>query len=366
MDLLIFNGNILTPDGVIENGWLFLKGGKIDKVGKGTPKRLATAEAIDARGCFVSPGFIDLQIYGEAARIAQEEAKYGTTGFLATLGCGSSREILREIDGVLESIRSQRGGARILGIHLEGPYLNKKEAGAQSKKFIRKPDVAELRAIIKRAKRHLKIVTIALELKRALNLIRILKEKRVTPSIGHTSATYEEAEEAIEAGIECATHTFNAMGWFHHRAPGAIGAVLTDERVAAMVISDGAHISPCAFKLLLRSKGRKKVILVTDSIRNRSALDAKWDGKVYRLKDGTIAGSGLTMIDAVRNSVIYGELSLSEAVALASENPARALGLRNKGTLKEGNDADLVILDRDYKVWLTMVKGEIVYRRCAE
>lgn len=366
MNSLILKGDILTSRRVIKDGWLFVKDGKISRIGIGSPKKIAQAQIIDAKGCFVSPGFIDLQIYGNPKRIAEEEAKFGTTRFLATIPCDSLSGIFKRIDIILNHIKTKVGGAEILGIHLEGPYLNKSEAGAQPKRFIRKPSSVELRAIIKRAKGRLKIMTIAPEIKGAVGLIKILRRNKIVSSLGHTISTYDEARKGVDAGIRCATHIFNAMGEFHQRELGAIGAALVDERIFATVILDGAHISPHLFKLLLRCKGKDKVILITDSIRNNATFDARWDGSIFRLKNGTIAGSGLTMIGAVKNAVRYGGISILDAVALASSNPARVLGLKDKGEIKKGADADLVLFDKDFDVKLTMRKGEVIYKRCAE
>ncbi|MFH0772203.1 MAG: N-acetylglucosamine-6-phosphate deacetylase [Candidatus Omnitrophota bacterium] len=366
MDFIIFNARILTSEGTINSGSIFIKDGKIARIGKELRKKIPGSRTIDAAGHFASPGFIDLQIYGDPKRVSAAEVRYGTTGFLTAIPCADRETTPQMIAGAVNTIEKPPDGARVLGINLEGPYLNKEKSGAQPKRFIREPDLNEVKRFFKISGRHLKMMTLAPELKGASRLIKSLRRNGVIASIGHTVATYDETERAIEAGANCATHVFNAMSCFGSREPGAIGAVLTDDRISATVILDKAHIGIPAFKVLARCKSAGKIALITDSLRYDASFKAGWDGKVYRLKDGTIAGSGLTMIKAVENTVKFGGLSGYEAISLASKNPAGLLGLSNKGQIKEGCDADIVLFDKDYKVSLTMVEGKVVYeRRCA-
>ncbi|MDD5270770.1 MAG: N-acetylglucosamine-6-phosphate deacetylase [Candidatus Omnitrophica bacterium] len=366
MNFLIFNANILVAGGeVIKEGSILVKDGRIAKIGRKPASGLPCQRLIDANGCFAAPGFIDLQVYGDPERIACHEAMFGTTGFLATIPCSSRKATAKKVDSAVNDAGRQAGGARMLGINLEGPYLNRAKPGAQDKRSARKPDSPELRDLVRRSKGCLKFMTTAPELKGAAEAIKTLKSKGVIPSIGHTKATFEEVENAADLGANCATHVFNAMDEFRHREPGAIDAILEDHRISATAILDGEHISPQAFRILLKCKGKEKVILITDSLRNDSSFDAKWDGGVYRLKDGTIAGSGLTMINAVMNAVRFGDLSVAEAVGLASGNPAKLLGLGRKGAIRPGNDADIVLFDNRFDVWLTMAEGRIIYKKCA-
>ncbi len=366
MNFLIFNANVLTADGkVVKEGSILVKDGRIAKIGRKPASGLPCSRLIDANGCFAAPGFIDLQVYGDPEKVACHEAMFGTTGFLSAIPCSSRKATAKKVDSAVGYISGQDGGAKILGINIEGPYLNKARSGAQDKRSARKPDNRELRDLVRRSKGHLKLMTVAPELKGAAEAIKILKSKGVVPSIGHTKAAFDEVENAADLGANCATHVFNAMDEFRHREPGAIGAILEDHRISATVILDGEHISPQAFRILLKCKGKEKVILITDSLRNDASFDAKWDGGVYRLKDGTIAGSGLTMINAVMNAVRFGDLSVAEAVGLASGNPAKLLGLGRKGAIRPGNDADIVLFDNKYDVWLTMAEGRIVYKKCA-
>lgn len=365
MNFLIFNANVITPTGVIKEGAIFVKDGRIAWVGGKPPSKFMGGKVIDADGCFASPGFIDLQVYGEPRRVADHEAMFGTTGFLATVPCMSAKAMFKSVDSIIRDIKTQDSGARILGINLEGPFLNRVKSGAQDRRSIRKPDTRELAALIKRAKGNLKFMTVAPEADGALDCVKVLKANGIVASVGHTRATFEEIENAADLGASSATHVFNAMEEFHHREPRAIGAVLEDARITATVILDGEHVSPLAFQILLKCKGKERVILITDSLRSDTSFDAKWDGGVYRTKGGTISGSGLTMVNAVKNAVRFSQLSLAEAVGLASANPAKLLGLRRKGELVKGNDADIVLFDKRFDVWLTMAEGRIAYKRCA-
>lgn len=366
MNFLIFNANVLTADGkTIKEGSILVEDGRIAKIGRKPASGFPCSRIIDANGCFAVPGFIDLQVYGDPEKVACHEAMFGTTGFLITIPCSGRKATAKKVESAVDDIGRQDGGAKMLGINLEGPYLNKAMSGAQDKRSARKPGNLEIRDLARRSKGHLKLMTVAPELKGAAEAIKVLKSKGVVPSIGHTKAAFEEVENAADLGANCATHVFNAMDEFRHREPGAIGAILEDQRISATVILDGEHISPLAFRILLKCKGREKVVLITDSLRNDASFDAKWDGGVYRLKDGTIAGSGLTMINAVKNAVRFGDLSVAEAVGLASGNPAKLLGLGRKGVIRPGNDADIVLFDNKFDVWLTMVEGRIVYKKCA-
>jgi N-acetylglucosamine-6-phosphate deacetylase len=237
-------------------------------------------------------------------------------------------------------------------------------AGAQDRDFIRSIDLKEIKPLIRESKGLIKIVSLAPELDNSAVLIRLLVKNNIIPSLAHTNATFGQAVKAINQGAIFSAHTFNRMGILHHRAPGALGAVLTDERVFCEVILDGLHINPVLFKILLRCKGIDKVILSTDSIRFEDSIKAAQAGSLYRLKGGRIAGSSLTMNVALRNAIRYGSLSLKDANSLVTINPARILGVDNrKGSLEIGKDADIVVADKDFKVVMTICEGRVVYRK---
>jgi len=349
----ITNARVLTPDGIIENGAIRIEDGIIAEISR---KAAGMGEDINAKGGFVAPGFIDLHIHGKPEKISAREVKFGTTSFLL----GSAERIPAAIEELGEMDKPR--GARALGLYLEGPYLNPKMRGALPSGSLRSPNLAEAGELVEKFKGHAKVIVIAPELKGAIAVIKIFRKHGVRVSLGHTDATYEEAKRGIDAGAALATHTFNRMRALDHREPGAAGSVLDDNRVYAEVLLDGVHIHPAAFRILLRCKGRDRVILVTDSVASGPLPGSVRRGGVFQLGDGTFAGSALTMNRALENAVDYGA-TLADAVNMAALNPARFLGIdKKKGSIERGKDADIVVFDEKFNVKLTMVKGLIVYR----
>ena len=330
----------------------------------------------------ICPGFIDLQINGAfgidvgpneaglrelAARLSQT----GTTAFLPTaISWPDERyEVFLEM---LKEASSARG-ARILGAHIEGPFLSPERKGAHDPDNLRPIDLGLLKNILNAGP--VGVMTLAPELEGANKAAGMLQESGVIASIGHTNATYEEVRHAINAGFSKATHLYNAMSPFEHRAPGAIGAVLTDGRIRAGIIADGVHVHEGALRLAYREKGVEGLALVTDAMEAAGMDDGEYElsGRTVRLEDGfvrlpdgTLAGSSLTMDGAVRNAVKFLEIPLQEAVRMASETPAEILRIREKGRIAPGADADLTVLTTEGVVEETIVAGETVYRRSEE
>ncbi len=356
----ITNARLILPDKVIPQGTIVVKGKKIVAVLR-RRAALPGAVNINARGNYLAPGFIDLHIHGDIEKISRGQIKGGTTGFLATLHPAKPKVLLKNIAQVIRQ-RPQVSGAKVLGIRLEGPFLNRSFCGALPPEALRPPDIDEAKRIISQAKGALKIVVLAPELKGALRLIRLLGRRRILASLGHTGASYIEAKRAIDAGARHATHIFNRMRAFDHRDPGATGAALTDGRVSCEVIPDGIHVHPAALKLLLACKGPQKSMLITDSTAAESYPRKRRCGDVFRLKDGTLYGTALTLNKALKNIVNFLGLSLPQAVRLITLNPAKLLKInQHKGSLAVGKDADIVIFDNAFKVKLTMGEGRIVY-----
>jgi N-acetylglucosamine-6-phosphate deacetylase len=261
-------------------------------------------------------------------------------------------------------------GARPFGLHLEGPFLSQRRAGAHRATAIEEASEDVYDAFI--AEGALSLVTLAPEAAGGLERIRRLRSHGVVVSLGHTDATYEEFLKGIDAGAQMATHLFNAMSGFSHRAPGSAGAALVDDRVTVGLIVDGVHCHPASVRLAVKTKGAERVALVTDSIAGAGmgpgvyqldGQDILVDETLAKLPDGKLAGSVLSLDQAVRNVIAWAGSSVSEACRMASEVPARILGLESKGTLAPGKDADLVLLDEQLHVSATFRDGDVVYRR---
>jgi len=339
---------------------------------------------IDADGKYVSPGFIDIHIHGSGGKdsmdgelsdlriISETIAKGGVTGFLPTTMTMEKAKIYKALDAVKLAMQEKFEGAKILGAHMEGPFISPKYKGAQDKDYILKPDFKFIKNYID----IIKIITMAPEEDFQFNFIKSVKNNSdIVLSIGHTNANYETALEAVRAGISNASHIFNAMRPFHHRDPGVVGAVLKSN-ISFELIADTLHIHPAVFQILLNAKGKDKLLLITDSMRAGFMGAGNWelggqevvvDNNSARLTDGTLAGSILTLNKAVFNILTYTDLEIYEAVALASLNPARLINMdKSKGSIKIGKDADLVIFDEELKVDLSISGGKIIYEHKQE
>ncbi|MBN2453235.1 MAG: N-acetylglucosamine-6-phosphate deacetylase [Candidatus Omnitrophica bacterium] len=357
----IKNGRVILPGGIPGAASVFIDNGKITGVGRGpSPSGTVT---IDARGLYVSPGFIDTHIHGDPAEVIAHEIKYGTTAIIPAISCSSPAALRKKVNAIREFKKDDPLGAMVLGLRLEGPYINKSRAGAQDRRYILPPSESGLRAIIKQCAPLLKIVTLAPELEGSREIIGILCKHRIIASAGHSDANYREAAEGIDAGITHATHLFNGMRRISPSDAGVAGACLTDKRVTIEIILDMIHVSPARLCLALAMKNRDSVILITDSVR-AEARGRKPAGGVYRLADGAIAGSNLTMIGAVKNAVRHCGVPLADAVKFAAANPARLAGVYGtKGSIEKGKDADLILFDKDFDVKMTMVRGKIMYQK---
>jgi len=352
---------VILKDRIVDGATIMISGGKIAAINRKTaPKK--GAFVIDAKGSFVSPGFIDCHIHGEPEKIFFNEARHGTTAFVIAESCAPLSYIYKRAESIKEFIRTHPFGPNVLGLRLEGPYISKARAGAQDVSYIRTPDLKELAGIIDRCSPILKLMTIAPELRGANPLIKLLRKHKIIASIGHSDATYESAIEGIDAGITHSTHTFNAMSPIDRREPGVAGAVLSDDRVTAEIILDLIHVHRALFGLALKSKKREKVIVVTDSLVSEPSKDAIAMGGAYRFSDGRLAGSSLTMIGALKNAVKSANLSLQEALNTITMNPAKLLGVESeKGSIAAGKDADIVVFSKEFDVKMTMVRGRIAF-----
>jgi N-acetylglucosamine-6-phosphate deacetylase len=332
---------------------------------------------------YLVPGFIDLHIHGahghdvmdgseEALhKISHALAEEGVTGFLATT-MTADNDYIENILKIIASIKPDSTSAKILGAHLEGPFIAKEKMGAQMGEKIQLPDVSLMKHWQKVAQGTIKIVTLAPELPGAIPLIKALRDMGIVASVGHTNATYDETCAAIAAGCTHATHLFNAMRGLHQREPGAVGALLLSEEVIAELIADGVHLHPAILQLILRLKGKDRLVLITDAMRAKCMGNGQYElggqpvfvqDNLAKLSDGTLAGSVLRLPEAIKNMVKFSECSLADAIYMAATNPARVLGLEgSKGSIAVGKDADLVVMDAELGVQFTMREGREVFR----
>lgn len=398
--VLISGGTLVLEDGTLEGGALVLIDGRIAYAGPedclppeivppgGAPVSLRDCVRYGAEGRWLFPGFVDVHVHGgggadtmdaslDALRtIARVHGAHGTTSLLATTTT-EAHERLMAAARVVRQAMTLSGepdwpGARIAGLHLEGPYVNPRRAGAQNPAFMRPPDLAELGELVAALEEGFRLITLAPELPGAGEAIAFLRRCGVTVSMGHTDASLEEAAHALELGVTHVTHTYNAMRPLHHRDPGVVGAaLLSGPGVRCEVIADGIHVHPGAIKALWRLKGTAGLCLVTDAIaaagmpEGRYALgrlDVIVQGRECRLQDGTLAGSVLTMDRAVGFMVREVGVPVHEAAAMAALNPARSVGLdARKGSLRVGKDADVAVLDADFRTVATFVGGRAVF-----
>jgi len=299
--------------------------------------------------------------------------KNGTTGYLATTVAARHEELMRAVEGAIAAEEDDPFAAEILGLHIEGPYINPKFKGAQPEWGIRDPNFDECNQLLDAAAGRIKIMTIAPELPGGLEMIRMLASAGVAPSVGHSEADYDTALAAIEAGATRATHLFNAMSGVHHRKPGLAAAVLNEPGICAEMICDGVHVNPRMVSLAWKAKGREGMALVTDATAAQGVGDGVFTlgdfqiqvrGPLCTLMDGvTIAGSVLTMSGAFRNALSFTGMSLIDAAHLASLAPAVACGVADrKGSIEVGKDADLAILNADFSVSHTIRAGVMAYQ----
>ncbi len=380
---VIYADCALTPLETIHNTVIMVEGSKIAAVGRRGELPLPPgAEEYSARGMTVVPGFVDVHIHGAGGHDAMEATEpaldavaasvvgHGTTSLLATTVTASEEDICRSAEGIARYIRAQQVGAapraEILGIHFEGPFINRVRRGAQPAEWITPPSRKLLRRFLEAAGGTGRILTLAPELPGALDLIAFARRAGLVVAIGHTDATYAETCAAIRTGASHAVHVFNAMRPFSHRETGVLGAVLTTPEVTAELIADGVHVDAPAMRLLLAAKGVEGLLLVSDGTAATGMPEGKYQlgayqvtvsGGVCRNAEGKLAGSTLTLDRALRNVVALGA-PLADAVRMLTLNPARLLGLeRTKGVLAPGADADLVLLDADLNVAGVMTRG---------
>ncbi|MEK4379703.1 N-acetylglucosamine-6-phosphate deacetylase [Bacillus sp. FSL R5-0434] len=386
-DSLLLSGiSIVTENEVIKNGYVGVKDGKISAVSTERPKEQYAKEIQGPKDAVLLPGLIDIHIHGGygadtmdasfsaldamSSRLPEE----GTTSFLATTITQEHGQISQALVNARDwksAEESSSLGAELIGIHLEGPFVSPKRAGAQPKEWIRPSDLALFKKWQQEAGGLIKIVTLAPEEDQQFELIRYLKDESIIASMGHTDADSALLLEAFEAGASHMTHLYNAMSPFHHREPGVIGTALAHEGYVTELIADGIHSHPLAAKLAFLAKGSSKLILITDSMRAKGLKDGVYEfggqsvtvkGKTALLSDGTLAGSILKMNESARHMRAFTNCSWTDIANITSANAAKQLGIFDrKGSITEGKDADLVIVSSECEVLLTVCRGNIAF-----
>ncbi|KAB2926446.1 MAG: N-acetylglucosamine-6-phosphate deacetylase [Bacteroidetes bacterium] len=379
------NVRIITPFRIVEPGVIVIAGRQIAHMGKVSDIAVPPGIPVyDLPGITVTPGFIDLLVHGGYGHgFADDTADaitaisdfffaHGTTGLLASLFSKKMDLLKKDMTRIADYIEGHTG-SNVWGIHMEGPFINPQIKGAHKIEYLWEPNVEMWNELYASSRGHIKLMTISPELPGNIDVIRTAASQGVVPSIGHTLALYDDIEKAIDNGAAHVTHMFNAMRPFHHREAGIMVAALLRNELKVELIADGIHVNPIVMKLLHNIKGSGGIILVTDAIRASGMPDGEYhfmDQKIIVrekrafLENGTLAGSTLTMEEAVKTMVKEVGVPLTDAVRMASLNGAKVLGIEHrKGILAVGKDADLVLLDDGFNVQATVYEGEVKYQR---
>lgn len=371
--MILKNAKIVTEKKVIENGYLVIQNKKITKVCAGTYQG-EDQDVYDMHGNILMPGFIDLHIHGSGGydfmdaneeqlqTIANSLYQEGTTSFLATTLTADIKSLLRVCRTVA---KAKKHIPSLLGIHLEGPYIALKYKGAQNEKFIADPSIEQLEKMIKASKKNIRYITLAPEKENALPFIQYATEHGIVCSAGHTDAIFAQVQQAIPYGLASTTHTHNAMSGHHHRNPGVVTASFYFDELHTEMILDGIHVNKDVVKTFYKIVGQDRFMIVTDSLSGKhtnedhfmlGGLDViKKDGAAY-LTTGPLAGSLLTMDQAVKNLAQFADIDLIGLAKASSTNQAKLLKLKDRGMIARNKKADLVCLDKDNLTLLSVYK----------
>jgi N-acetylglucosamine-6-phosphate deacetylase len=393
--ICLHNGTVLSGYATMENCAVFVEDGTIKDVfsNKRFERKHFSPDVrlVDVGGAYIAPGFIDTHIHGYGG-VGADDAVYpeikpenevvdcmiemsrllvkqGVTAFNPTV-YPTLPEIMPDAITKIVSAMGREDGAKIMGLHLEGPFLSPSKLGVQRPETVSPVDLAYMEKLTRASRGHIVNMTVAPEIKNMRELALYCTGNGIVLQAGHTAASYENMAEGMQAGIFHTTHMFNAMSKLDQRNPGAVGAILTYSKMSCEIIADGVHVHPNMFKLLAKIKPMDKIVLVTDSLKCTdqetgpffaNGEEMVFSGGLFRRKeDDVIAGSGITMIRGVQNLVRFG-FSPEDAVRAASSNPAAVMRYTKKGMIAPGMDADICVFDRDFTVRAVMAGGEIKY-----
>ncbi|MDR0442227.1 MAG: N-acetylglucosamine-6-phosphate deacetylase [Treponema sp.] len=396
-NVCIFNGTVLSGFAVMERCAVLVEDGRIADVF--SQKRFeqrhfeSNVRLIDAGGAYIAPGFIDTHVHGiggygtedagfmppagteSVLAMSRLLAGHGVTAFNPTLYPSEPEHMLQAVREIVFAMGREEG-ARIMGLHLEGPFISTERLGVQRKETVRPVDLQFMEKLWDAASGRIVNMTVAPELKHMRELSLFCIKKGIILQAGHTNADYENMVEGMQTGILHSTHLFNAMRRLDHRNPNAVGAILIHPEMSCEIIADGFHVHPDVLKLLLRDKPIDKIVLVTDGLKPTeqkegpffaNGEEVHFEGGVFRRKsDDVIAGSGLTMIRGIQN-LVSGGFSPEDAVKTASFNPAQVMRYNNQGAIIPGRFADITVFDHNFEIRLVMIGGKIVkedFQKC--
>lgn len=384
MNNYFINGNIVTPFEILRNSAIEIEKGIIKKIHRNRYTVPPNSNVIDAAGMYICPGLIDIHFHGAIGKdtmdiiednsvigiLAHFCIEHGVTSFYPTTW-SQSKERLYDLLKIIKSYKDNTEGAQILGVHLEGPYLNQKYRGAQSSVFIREPDKSEYTKWFNTGV--VKIITCAPEIHGSTEFISAALANGIRISVGHTNSSYENAIHAIDLGVTQATHLFNGMPGIHHRKPGVVSALLNDDRIFTQIICDGVHLHPAIISLVFKLKSPSRTILITDSTMGTGMPDGKYqcndqiiiiENSIAKTLEGGLSGSTLTLDQSIRNLLRFTNLRLTDILQTVTSTPAQEMGLfGRKGIIQEGADADLVLFSEGFVVQKTFIKGKCLFSK---
>lgn len=382
MHMLIKNVKVITPYEILIGFGVKIKDGRIIDINLEHLLDEQDEEIIDGQGYYLSPGFIDIHNHGNSGydvmdsteeaidRMGEFHISKGVTSYLGTIITSSYDDMIKAMEN-MAAYENKRDKANILGIHLEGPFFDIGKKGAQPEEFICLPNLKNIENMITISQGKMKMVSLAPELKGALEVIQKLKKNNIAVAMAHTNSTFESAKRGIDYGITVATHMYNGMRSFSHREPGVIGVSLTDDRVYCEIIYDRIHLHDGAVEIALKMKGYDKIILVSDAMMAAGLQDGEYmlgSQKVFvkdgaaRLASGSLAGSTLNLHQAVWNMVNFLDIPLHEIIKMATLNPAKAIFEdKDLGSVEIGKIADLILFDQDINIKNVIMGGNFIW-----